>query len=171
MPTTPHISTIELFKEEMKFSAGHFTIFSATERERLHGHNFTVHVALTGRVDDNGMIANYGRFKTILFATCRDWNEYMLLPGRSPFLRLREDGDHLYATFDGVDIPFLRGDVLVLDVTNVTIEELARLITEQLVSDERIGGDDRLDAIAVKVASGPGQFASYEWRNNNGANS
>ena len=43
-------TTLELCQEEMKFSAGHFTILSATERERLHGHNFTVYVAITGVV-------------------------------------------------------------------------------------------------------------------------
>ena len=36
--------TIRLAKENMKFSAAHFTIFSASERERLHGHNFRVEV-------------------------------------------------------------------------------------------------------------------------------
>ena len=30
-------STLEIGKEDMKFSAAHYTIFSATERERLHG--------------------------------------------------------------------------------------------------------------------------------------
>ncbi|EQD50251.1 hypothetical protein B1A_13514, partial [mine drainage metagenome] len=32
---------VDLSKERMKFSAGHFTVFSASERENLHGHNFT----------------------------------------------------------------------------------------------------------------------------------
>ena len=62
------VSTIELFKEAMKFSAGHFTIFSETERERLHGHNFTVYVALTGEVNDKGMIADYRDFNDALLA-------------------------------------------------------------------------------------------------------
>ena len=34
--------TISLSKEDMKFSAGHFTIFDGAARETLHGHNFTV---------------------------------------------------------------------------------------------------------------------------------
>ncbi|MFP2903776.1 6-pyruvoyl trahydropterin synthase family protein [Pyxidicoccus sp. 3LFB2] len=56
-------TTIELHKEEMKFSAGHFTIFSATHRENLHGHNFTVYVALTGAVVENGLLSDYGPLK------------------------------------------------------------------------------------------------------------
>ena len=41
---------IELSKEYLNFSAGHFTIFSATERENLHGHNFQVRGAVTAAI-------------------------------------------------------------------------------------------------------------------------
>lgn len=157
------VSTIELFKEAMKFSAGHFTIFSETERERLHGHNFTVYVALTGEVNDNGMIANYRDFKDALFALCHAWNEYFLLPGASPYLRLREEGERLYATFAGEDIPFLKRDVLVLPVRNITVEELARHMTERLLAERRLMADGRVHAITVKVSSGPGQSGSHRW--------
>ena len=46
MPTT----TIELHKEAMKFSAGHFTIFGPDRREPLHGHNFTVKAEITAEI-------------------------------------------------------------------------------------------------------------------------
>ena len=86
-------TTIELFKEEMKFSAGHFTIFSASERENLHGHNFTVSVAIEGVVNDNGMLADYGVYKRWVIDRCRAWNETFMLPGESPHLRMeRHDG-------------------------------------------------------------------------------
>ena len=160
---TPQRTTIELFKEEMKFSAGHFTILSPTERERLHGHNFTVYVAITGVVDASGLMSEYGAFKRVLFEACRALNEYFLLPGESPHLTIREAGEHLYATFNGEEIPFLRRDVLVLPIRNVTIEELARMFTERFVADERLVREG-VDAILVKVASGPGQYASYQWR-------
>ena len=41
-------STLEIGKEDMKFSAAHYTVFSATERERLHGHTHAVRVQFTG---------------------------------------------------------------------------------------------------------------------------
>jgi GTP cyclohydrolase I len=46
--TGKHYSTLEVGKEDMKFSAAHYTIFSATERERLHGQ--VVSVRLRGRM-------------------------------------------------------------------------------------------------------------------------
>ncbi len=164
-----HVSTIELFKEAMKFSAGHFTIFSARERERLHGHNFTVYVALTGEVDANGMIGNYRVFKDVLIATCQAWNERFLLPGESPYLELREEGERLYAAFNGEDIPFLKRDVLVLPVRNITVEELARHMTQRLLQTQRaLLADGRVHAITVKVSSGPGQSGSWRWERGRG---
>ena len=56
------ITTIELFKEDMKFSAAHYTIFSATERETLHGHNFNVHAAITAQIHDLGMLFKILKF-------------------------------------------------------------------------------------------------------------
>jgi 6-pyruvoyltetrahydropterin/6-carboxytetrahydropterin synthase len=156
------VSTLELYKEDMKFSAGHFTIFDGAERERLHGHNFTVRVALTGTVDENGLIADYGHFKRLVKARCDAWNEWFLLPGESPHLRLEEDGELLFAHFAHERIPFLKRDVLVLPVRNTSVEELARLICEELAADPKVS--DGLLAIEVKVGSGPGQFGTAHWR-------
>lgn len=122
MQANRQATTIELAKEAMKFSAGHFTIFSASERERLHGHNFTVYAAITGPVDDNGMLTDYVPVKRALFELCAEYNEYFLLPGESPHLRLREEGVMVIAEFNGEDIPFRRGDVRVLPIRNVTVE-------------------------------------------------
>ena len=41
------LTTINICKEALKFSGAHFTIFSATDRERLHGHNFRVRAEVT----------------------------------------------------------------------------------------------------------------------------
>ena len=156
-------TTIELFKEEMKFSAGHFTIFSATERERLHGHNFTVYCALTGPVGPNGMLANYGDFKKRLFALCRRFNEYFLLPGESPHLRVVQEGEHVYAHFAGEVIPFLAKDVMILPIRNVTLEEMARHFVSEIVNNKDIFDEEEITAVTVKISSGPGQFAASRW--------
>lgn len=158
-----HLSTIELHKEAMKFSAGHFTIFSATDRERLHGHNFQVMCALTGEVGPNGMIADYAGYRNTLLKLCRRWNEYFLLPAHSPYLRIEERGDHIDAHYGDEVIPFLKKDVLVLPVRNVTLEELARLIVEDLTSDTAMIERDGIRRVTARVSSNPGQNASYTW--------
>jgi 6-pyruvoyltetrahydropterin/6-carboxytetrahydropterin synthase len=48
------LATLYIDKESHKFSAAHFTIFSATERERLHGHNYSVSAKIVAPLGDNG---------------------------------------------------------------------------------------------------------------------
>lgn len=157
------LTTIELFKENQKFSAGHFTIFSATERENLHGHNFTIYVALTGVVGPNGLMADYGRFKKQISEMCETWNETFMLPGRSPHLRIERTERGIIAHYADEQIPFLARDVTVLPVTNVTIEELARLFGERLTADTAVLAELAVVGVTVKCASGPGQWASWRW--------
>lgn len=160
---TSRTTTIELYKEEMKFSAGHFTIFSANHRENLHGHNFSVYVALEGVVGDNGMLADYGGYKRWIIDRCKQWNETFLLPGDSPHLKVTRSEGQVIALFADERIPFLERDVTVLPAKNITLEELARLFGEGLCADRDRLERDAIVSVVVKCASGPGQEASWRW--------
>lgn len=83
--------TIRLAKQAMKFSAAHFAIFSASERERC-GHNFRVEVDIEAHMLGNGMCFDYGIYKDTVIALCRELNEWMILPTRSPYLQIEEQG-------------------------------------------------------------------------------
>jgi 6-pyruvoyltetrahydropterin/6-carboxytetrahydropterin synthase len=158
------VTTLELFKEEMKFSAGHFTILAPDRRERLHGHNFTVQVVLTNTIAEDGLVVDYGLYKRKVIDFCRDWNEVFLLPGKSPYLEIRETDTHVMARFSGEDIPFLRRDVLVLPVANVTVEELAEAFLKKILRFREEDSRTEIVGVKVKVFSAPGQCASAEWR-------
>jgi 6-pyruvoyltetrahydropterin/6-carboxytetrahydropterin synthase len=156
-------STIELSKEGMKFSAAHFTILSATERENLHGHNFTIRVDLTGDVDDNGMISDYGPLKRLVQGLCDEWNETLLLPSLSPHLRLEQTPTEVLARFRNETLRFLPRDVTVLPVSNITIEELSRLFGERLAASDGLVGKG-VTGLVVRCASGPGQWSTWAWQ-------
>lgn len=151
--------TIRLAKENMKFSAGHFTIFSATERERVHGHNFRVEVDIEADMLGNGMCFDYGIYKARIVALCRELNEWMILPTRSSHLRIEEDGDHVHAHFNGERIPFLRSDVLLLPIENATLEEFSSWFLDRLMDDIDTLRQHRIVAMEARVSSGPGQSA------------
>jgi 6-pyruvoyltetrahydropterin/6-carboxytetrahydropterin synthase len=53
--------------------------------------------------------------------------------------------------------------VTVLPASNITLEELARLLGEGLVSSQPQLRADGVSAVVVKCASGPGQWASWRW--------
>lgn len=96
----PRLVTLEIEKQFMHFAAAHFTIFSATERERLHGHNYYLAVNITGEIDNNGLCFDYNLPKERLRVICEELNEYMLLPELSPHLSIEDAGGKYRVLFD-----------------------------------------------------------------------
>lgn len=157
------LTTIELSKAYFNFSAGHFTIFSETHREKMHGHNFTVHAALLAAVSENGMAFDYVIYKNRIQAICKTIDGYFLLPGKSPYFKIEEEGDYYYGYFNQQKLPFLKNDVLILPLRNITIEELATWFLEQLIQDTKELDIHQIYGITIKVSSGPGQCADAKW--------
>jgi 6-pyruvoyltetrahydropterin/6-carboxytetrahydropterin synthase len=158
-----YLTTVELQKESMKFSAGHTTIFSATEREPLHGHMYGVYLALSTLVEENGMTFDYRYYKERILVLCRQLNQTFLIPQFSPFLQYAQDEEYYYFTFNHKKIPFLKEDVTLMPLTNITVEELSRWFVNELISDEDELIRHRIEHIVVKVFSAPGQSASHSW--------
>ena len=155
-------SWIELAKESMKFSAGHFTIFSANERENLHGHNFTVYAGLKVCFDDNGMAFDYRTYKKKLHQLCSQLNQTLLIPSRSKYLQIEEDDTYYHATFDNERMSFLKRDATILPLTNITVEELSAWFVEQLCTDEQELYNNQITTIVIKVFTAPGQSGSAQ---------
>lgn len=170
-----HTTVLRLFKEAFKFSAGHFTIFGPGSRERLHGHNFGVEVALTAMVNQaTGMIEDYNVFKSAVCNLCESLDEYVLLPGQSPLLCIQtvvqeEEGneEQLRVAFarakGGEDVfVFPSSDVLVLPLPNITLESLSRYLCTALLDKHGSRmADQGVSKVVVTVSSGPGQTAEY----------
>ena len=154
---------MELQKESMKFSAGHTTIFSATEREPLHGHWYGVYLALTAWVEDNGITFDYRYYKHRIHNLCDQLNQTFLMPQYSPYLQYTEDQEYLYFTFNHKKIPFLKEDVTVLPLTNITVEELSRWFIHELIKNKDELTRHHIERLVIKVFSAPGQSASHTW--------
>lgn len=161
-----YLTTVELQKESMKFSAGHTTIFSATEREPLHGHMYGVYLALTTWVEDNGMTFDYRYYKKRIHKLCNYLNQTFLMPEFSPFLEYDQDDEYYYFTFNHKKMCFLKDDVTMMPLSNITVEELSRWFVNELVKDEEELVRHRIEKIVVKVFSAPGQSANHEWYRN-----
>ncbi len=162
--TNTYLTTVELQKESMKFSAGHTTIFSATEREPLHGHMYMVYLGITTWVKENGMTFDYRYYKQKMQELCRLLNQTFLMPTQSPYLSMVEDDEYYYFTFNHKKIPFLKEDVTLMPLTNITVEELSRWFINKLIEDDKELVRHRIEKMKVKVFSAPGQSASHQWR-------
>ena len=158
------LAHLEIHKEELSFSAGHFTIFSATEREHLHGHNYNVHAIFHIEIEKNGLSFDYRLYKKKILALCDQLDRRFLLPGQSPYLSVERDGDYVVATFNQQKIPFPKDDVTILPLTNITIEELSRWFLEKLTSGTAELLQYHIHGITVNVYNGPGQSGGAMWR-------
>ena len=157
------LATIHIRNQYLKFSAAHFTIFSATDRERLHGHNFAVSADVTAPVADDGLCFDYNLIKKRLRALCDGLDEYLLLPAHSPHLSVdTSTAGQVTARFADEVLQFLATDTQVLPLANITAEELSWWLLQQLVADELVAEHD-IRALRVAVASGAGQSASSSW--------
>lgn len=156
------VTTIEIHKEYLHFSCAHFTLFSATERENLHGHNFQVGCEVEALVDETGLCFDYNIIKDALKALCADIDEQMLLPENSPWLKIEQTDDMIFALFNGERIPFLPRDVTLLPLRNITVEELAGWVLQQILGSPTVK-DLPIRKMLVRVASGNDQWARSEW--------
>lgn len=154
------LTTLYIDKEAHKFSAAHYTIFSATQRERLHGHNYSVSAKIVAPMGDNGFSADYNVYKGRLAELCEALDEYLLLAANSPHQQISEQGDNYRVLFAGEEMLFLRSDTLVLPIVNATVEEFSHYLLQQLL--QKSHGED-LREVQLCVASGPGQKGCAEW--------
>lgn len=154
---------IELSKENFKFSSGHFTIFSATERENIHGHNFTATVAFDAPIHANGMVFDYTLAKRHIESICASLHECFLVPAQSPYLRIEESGGYVTLHFAQEKIPFLPRDVKLLPIENVTVEELSSYFLQEFVQEFVKKGGHGISFVEVKIFSAPGQSANAVW--------
>lgn len=157
-------STIELFKEDMKFSAGHFTIFSQEIRENLHGHNYNVHVAFTTLIGQEGLSFDYRFYKKKLRDLCNELDEIVLIPSQNEYLRIEDHDPYCHIHFNHETIIFLKRDIKILPVTNITVEELSNWLLQQVLRDTEELECNKIQRIKIKVFSGPGQSGTTQWK-------
>ena len=162
-------TTIEIAKQFLHFSVAHFTIFSATERERLHGHNFRLAASITGEVDNNGLCFDYAVYKNILLKICQRYNEYTLIAQDSPHLTITDEGDFYQVTHNQITIPLLKTDTILLPIRNVTIEELSHFLLYEALGDFKLIDQLKIESFEMRISSSPDQWGISKWQRGDNA--
>jgi len=154
---------VELHKDELKFSAGHFMLLSPTSRESMHGHDYQIHVAFHTLIEENGMSFDCRLYKQRLLQICQMLDYRFILPAHSNYLRVREEKDHWIAEFNHEVMSFLKQDAVVLPISNVTLEELSDWFLREITADLRELQAHRIHGVTVKVYNGRGESGSTLW--------
>lgn len=151
---------IVIAKEDFKFSAAHFTLWSGGGAELLHGHNYQVRVELAGsELDDAGLLVELEPCKRLVRALCARLDSRTLLPAASDQLLCTRLGDTVEARLGDRRYVFPAADTLLLPLANTSIELLARMLWQELAAELR---GSRVETIAVSVEESAGQRCWYE---------
>jgi 6-pyruvoyltetrahydropterin/6-carboxytetrahydropterin synthase len=151
---------VHVTKDYLKFSAAHFIAYPGF-RERLHGHNYRVSVAVHGPLGPQGYVVDFGVVKRIARRLCERLDERLLIPARSDCLTVREDGDSVTVRYGEDEFRFPRGDVLLLPIVHSSAEELAQYLTGELRRELASEGIGALTAVEVGVEESFGQAAFF----------
>jgi 6-pyruvoyltetrahydropterin/6-carboxytetrahydropterin synthase len=152
---------IVIAREQYKVSCAHMTVFPDGTKERLHGHNYTIAVAIdVERIDLPAMLP-FVSIKTALGELCAAWKEHVLLAANNPhFAIARDDGTEIDFTLCGDHYVLPRADVLLLPIDNISVEALAAHVATILKTKIAALVAPHVLGLEVTVEESPGQGAS-----------
>lgn len=153
----PRRFRVDVTKDHLVFSAGHFITIGDDLCERLHGHNFRVAAEVEGPLDDNGFVFDFIALRDELQSIVNELDHRMLLPTEHPRIRLDVRDREIEATYDDRRWVFPRDECLLLPIRQTTVELIAQWIGERLLASLNTPGLQRL---TVRVEENFGQWAS-----------
>ena len=132
-------------------------MFSDGTKERLHGHNYTIAVALEVSTIELAKMIPFAPLKDAMRELCAAWKEHVLLAEHNPHFTIVRDDRELEFTLCGDRYVMPRGDALLLPIDNISVEALAvhvaQLLAAKLATPTAI-------ALEVTIEESPGQGAS-----------
>ncbi|MFH1820940.1 MAG: 6-carboxytetrahydropterin synthase [Methanobacteriota archaeon] len=145
--------------EGFGFSAAHF-VAGHEKCEYLHGHNWRVGMTVEGDEDEHGLVVDFLDIKRMLEKICNAYDHRVLLPGKSPTLKISKEGESTNISVCGREYKFPSADVVLISAINTTVEEFARVIADDLVKS--LSARPNVRKIKVLVEESPGQSAIEE---------
>ncbi len=152
-------------KDAHKFSAAHMTVFPDGTKERLHGHNFQVTVALDLSEIGFKSFLDFGVVKTALNAQCKEWDDRLLLAENCPHFKVdSRSASELDFRLCGKRYVIPSEEVVLLPLENIATETLAQEFCDRF--------RQRLDpallqglvlGIEVHITESRGQGGVYYW--------
>ncbi|MGE5087110.1 MAG: 6-pyruvoyl trahydropterin synthase family protein [Bacillota bacterium] len=154
-------TTLHLAKQNFKFSAAHFLIFDEQHAERLHGHNYQVKVDIKAPSEEElhaeGYFIDFNVFKKHIKARLDVWDEVVLLPKNHPDMKFKTTEKSLEVTFRDRFYVFPKDEVLLLPVTNTSVENLSKILALEFYEEFKKYG---VQKIRVSVEETRGQGAA-----------
>lgn len=153
---------VEVTKDSLVFSAGHFVTFAGGVCERIHGHNWRVRVEVEGPLDENRYVFDFIALRDHTKAIVDRLDHRMLLPTQSKRIHVAVEGKQAVARFEDRLWSFPAEECVLLPVENTTAELIARWIGRELLAHWRSRDIAAPPILRVAVEENFGQWAVCE---------
>lgn len=154
-------TSLQLAKQNFKFSSAHFLIFDEKSAERLHGHNYQVRVEIgipdKEAIKATGFFVDFNVFKKYIKSALDRWDERVILPQEHPDMKFNTKGPILEVNFRERFYAFPANEVVLLPVINTSVEQLSRLLAEDFMKEFR---SHKVSFVSVYVEETQGQGAT-----------
>lgn len=147
----------------IKFSACHF-IAGHARCGKLHGHVYVVQMILYGEKAENGMIMDFIDLKKALRRITEEYDHRVLLPGSSSRVTLEEKGDEVEAKIDGKRYVFPKEDILILDISESSAEEIAETMLNRVIEEVDFTPNIRRIEVGIDEERGQSAWVSRDLR-------
>ena len=153
---------MRLSKEDFKFSAAHFTVFSPSTAEVLHGHNYRVRVEIIGpATDELGLLMDLRQVKADIRGICARLDSKTLVPVACSEVGVEQSDGQVQVRFGERSYELPIESVVLLPLRNTSIEELALYVWQELAPGLADSGATRL-GVVVEETRGQGCLYSAE---------
>lgn len=117
---------LRIAREQYKFSCAHMTVFPDGTKERLHGHNYQLGVAIEVADVALAQMIPFAPVKAALSELCQAWKERVMIAEANPHLTIvKRDATEVELRLCGDRYVLPAGDVLFLPIDNISVEALA----------------------------------------------
>ncbi|MCQ2052504.1 MAG: 6-pyruvoyl tetrahydropterin synthase family protein [archaeon] len=145
----------------IKFSACHF-IPKHEKCARLHGHSYVMRLKLEGDIGNDGMIMDFTLLKKELKKIADELDHRTILPGKSDNVVLTVGSESVDATCGNKKYTFPREDVVILEIPNITAEEMTKMMIRRIINEIDFSSNVRSVSIGLDEERGQTAWCTHE---------
>ncbi|TET10709.1 MAG: 6-pyruvoyl tetrahydrobiopterin synthase [Candidatus Thorarchaeota archaeon] len=146
--------SVRVQDQRMHFSASHF-LKSEDEVEKLHGHNYSLRIKLTGPLNDDGMVYDFREVKSKAIKICKTLDHQVLLPRDSETIKVSKSDEFIEVHVGEKRYVFPEEDCVIIPTKATTAELLAQHILKNLDFPKDFG-------VKVCVSESEGNTGCYK---------
>ena len=148
--------SIDGWRSNIRFSSAHI-IHEYEKCGRLHGHTYAVHVKISGKRDEKGIILDFAILKQILRDITNELDHKLLIPKKSSITKIEKEKENIVINALGKKFSIPISDCVFLPIKSTSAENLSNYILDKLLDKLPLSKD--IESVEVGVDEGYGQGA------------